>query len=39
MDNAVVRYVPVGTVLKLDDVPLHFSSRIRAFLDREVPNR
>jgi len=38
MENTVLCYVPVGTVFKLDGASHHFSRRVRAFLDREIPD-
>jgi len=38
-EGTALRYVPVGTVLQSDGAPLHFSSRVHAFLDREFPDR
>jgi len=39
MVNTVLRHAPVGTAFQLDGAPLHFSRRVRVFLDREFPHR
>jgi hypothetical protein len=38
-ENTALRHAPVGTFLQLDGAPPHFSSRVRAVLYGELPDR
>jgi hypothetical protein len=39
MENTALCYVPVGTVFQLHFAPRYFFHCVRAFLDREFPDR
>jgi len=39
INTIALLHVPVGTIFQLDGTQLHFSRRVRIFLDRKLPER